>query len=353
MCRSMSVLLLGSYPPPQGGIQTHLVGLRNYLRQRDIPTRVISLTRYRGAEGDGVYYPRVSSNVLRLLIQLPYNLAHIHIGGDLSSRLMGLSYVISLLPGRRAVLTFHSGGYPSSEPGRSIHPLTLRALILRRFDGLIGVNEEIVDFYRRCGIKDGKIRLISPFTSAEIPEGTALPAALDRFFSLHDPVMLSVGLLEPEYDLAQQIRIIGPIRRDFPRAGLVLIGSGSLEQKLRKLIAFSPEKEHIWLAGDVPHAQTLTAIQRCSLLLRTTLYDGDALSVREALQFGIPVIASDNGMRPPRVHLIPPSDPVALRGAIGTCLRDAKRGSVLRSLGVENMSAVVEFYQEVLACSVH
>ena len=39
------------------------------------------------------------------------------------------------------------------------------------------------------------------------------------------------------------------------------------------------------------------AMSRITIFLRTTLYDGDSISVREALHLGVPVIASDNGMR--------------------------------------------------------
>ena len=55
-------------------------------------------------------------------------------------------------------------------------------------------------------------------------------------------------------------------------------------------------------------------------MLRTTWYDGDALSVREALHFGLPVIATDNGMRPAGVRLIPPRDLKELLAAIDDAL---------------------------------
>jgi hypothetical protein len=49
--------------------------------------------------------------------------------------------------------------------------------------------------------------------------------------------------------------------------------------------------------------------------------------VREALQVGVPVIASDNGMRPDGVRLIPRSDPGALVAAIDRALQDGVPGS--------------------------
>jgi glycogen synthase len=347
--KSMRILLLGPYPPPQGGIQTHLVALQEHLRCHAIPSSVINLTRFRKEGIDGVYYPHTWVQVIGLLLRLPYDIAHLHIGGNLSARLLALAVVVSSLPGKRTVLTLHSGGYPSSDRGRNTGPLTPRAIILRRFDGLVGVNREIVSFYRRCGASETAIRLIPPYAPVSIPEGTALPSDLDQFFLSHDPVLLSVGLLEREYDLPLQILTIEHIRKQFPRAGLVMIGSGSLEQYLKGLAKKSPERDHILLCGDLPHEATLLAIRQCSLLLRTTLYDGDALSVREALQLGTPVIATDNRMRPEGVTLIPPSDPEALRTKVVNCLKDAKQPPSPKLAGSENMNAIVELYEDVLA----
>ena len=49
-----------------------------------------------------------------------------------------------------------------------------------------------------------------------------------------------------------------------------------------------------------PHPATMQAIARTSVRLCTTLYDGDAVSVRNVLQWELlsSVIASDYGMRP-------------------------------------------------------
>src|SRR5207253_5339724 len=78
--------------------------------------------------------------------------------------------------------------------------------------------------------------------------------------------------------------------------------SSDLESELRTRIAAKPYRGHILLYGDLPHAVTLRAILKCDVLLRTTLYDGDSVSVREALYIGTPVIATDNGMRRSEEH---------------------------------------------------
>jgi len=346
----MRVLQLGPYPPPHGGVQSNLVAIRTFLHKQGIPCAVINITRHRKPEADEVYYPETALQLVLLLRRLKYDILHLHLGGVLSRRLLGLSLVCTLQSGCKTVMTFHSGGYPSTPEARATGPNSLAGYVLRRFDGLIAVNPEILAFFHQLGASLDQTRLIYPhaFLSAA-PAAEPLPQSLLSFFSMHDPVLISVGLLEPEYDLPIQIEAIGLVRKKFANAGLLMIGSGSLESTLRERIAIHPDAEHILLTGDVPHAFTMQAISQARVMLRTTLYDGDAVSVREAIHLGTPVIASDNGMRPSGVHLIPKSDLSALVGTIErelesrvlACRNEAETHE-------ENLHAVLRFYQDLL-----
>lgn len=344
----MRILQIGPYPPPQGGVQTHVVAVRRYLRRRGVPCAVINITRHRKPDSDEVYYPGSGFEVVRLLLQLRYDIIHLHFGGNLTSRLLALGFFCTLIPRRRVVLTFHSGGYPVSDEGRRAHRRTLRGFVFRRFDRVIGVNQQLVDLFERLGVSPDRIRLIEPHAlSVELPADSLSPE-LQLFFESHTPVLTTVGLLEPEYDLPLQIEVLGPLRKRFIKAGLVIIGSGSLEDTLRELIKGKPYAEHILLAGDVPHSETLRVIADCNLFLRTTLYDGDSISVREALHIGVPVIATDNHMRPSGVDLVPPADGDALLEAIEQRLSN---GNERLSCGVadeQNLEAVFELYQELM-----
>jgi glycosyltransferase involved in cell wall biosynthesis len=127
------------------------------------------------------------------------------------------------------------------------------------------------------------------------------------------------------------------------------VGAGSLEEFLRAQVASTRYRDHVLLYGDMPHALTLRATLECDLLLRTTLYDGDSVSVREALYIGTLVIATDNGMRPEGVHLIPSSDPQRLLDAVCQVLSAGRSPKATGGDGQENIRAVVEFYREILA----
>ena len=92
----------------------------------------------------------------------------------------------------------------------------------------------------------------------------------------------------------------------------MIVGSGSLEADLIESIASKPYRDDVFLAGDVPHPITLHLVNQADILLRTTRFDGDAISIREALFLGTPVIATDNQMRPDGLHLIAIADKPAI-----------------------------------------
>lgn len=347
----MRVLQLGPYPPPNGGVQTNLVAIRRLLRARGNYCAVINITGAPESGDEDVYYPRGAAALLRVLQRLEFDVVHLHLGGKITPRLLGLAAVCTMLPGTKSVLTFHSGGYPSSPEGRSARPATLRGAVFRRFDRVIVVNAELAGLFRRFGCRPDAIRLILPHEAPAL-NGPADPAAelplpLRAFVAAHENVMTTVGLLEPEYDLARQVEAFPRIRSAVPGTGLLIVGSGSLEADLRDRIAASPAREHILLAGDVPHEQTLRAIAASRVFLRTTLYDGDSISVREALALGTPVVASDTGMRPEGVQLIPIGDSDALVAA-AVAAAAAPRGRP-RTEGTGNIEAVLSLYHELAA----
>jgi len=345
----MRVLQLGPYPPPHGGVQTNLVAIRSFLLRQGISCAVINITRHRKPDANEVFYPENPYQLIQLLARLKYDVIHLHVGGMLTPRVLSLGWICAARPGAKAVMTFHSGGFPSTPEGQSLGRNSFAGFVLRRFDGLIGVNEEIMAFFRRLGVSPHSARLISPhaFLSDE-QSPSSLPEPLAAFFAAHDPVLISVGLLEREYDLPLQIEAMPQLRQKFPDAGLLLIGSGSLEENLRATIQANPCSPHILLAGDVPHAVTMQAVSRSRLMLRTTLYDGDALSVREALQLGTPIIATDNGMRPAGVALIPKSDGPALMRAIEQQLQRPAPRKQQSNSDESNLQAVLDFYRDLV-----
>jgi glycosyltransferase involved in cell wall biosynthesis len=353
--RPLRVVLLGAVPPPFGGVQVNLMAIRAYLqRQGDRPS-AINLTGHRQRNRDGLFFPRTALGVLWLLMRLRPDVLHLHIGGHLPWRLVVLGAICALWPFATSVLTFHSGGFPTSAEGRRLTRRSPKARVLQRFDRLIAVNDEIRAFFLQCGADPARIQVVSPYASNRPHEGP-LPARLERFLASHAPLIVTIGLLEPEYDLALQIDAIGALLTAHPHAGLVIVGSGSLEGTLRERLQHTTWRDHVLLYGDLDHELTLAVLRRADVFLRTTKYDGDALSVREALALGIPVVATSTALRPAGVRLVPVGDRAAVVAAVQACLaeRDEEAGRAGafaaepedRPAPPDNVAAVVRLYAD-------
>jgi glycosyltransferase involved in cell wall biosynthesis len=348
-----SVVQLGVYPPPHGGVQTNVVAIHERLQERGARSSVISMSRHRQTGIPNVFFPNSAFEVASLLLRLPANVVHFHIGGDISNRLIALGAFINSLPGRRTVLTLHSGGYPTSAQARESRRVKVIHAILRRFDALVGVNPEVKAFLASSGIAAAKVHQLQPFPHlSRIKAGSAADPHLEAFCAKQKPLLVTVGLLEPEYDLTLQFTVLRQLRERYPDVGLVIVGSGSLRDELARQISEQPHNEHILLAGDVPHVSTIELIRRADVLLRTTLYDGDAISVREALQLGTPVVATDNGMRPANVFLAPIGDAGAVAAQVVNVLEkprspsDAAQASEPVHDGIDD---TLELYESLLS----
>jgi glycosyltransferase involved in cell wall biosynthesis len=345
----MRLLQLGPYPPPEGGINRNILAIREELRNAGHECAIIAITKSSKitAEPD-VHHPQNPFDLIRLILKLKYDLLHIHVGGELTVRVLGLLMVCGILAKGKNVLTLHSGGFAVSEEARNAKPSSFKGYVFRLYTRVICVNKLMLEVFARFGVKKERLRLIYPFYHRSPDESVNVPSQLKEFIENHHPFLLSVGLLEPDYDLFLQINALEKIKKKFPRAGLMIVGSGSLEDELKKRISESGCAEHIFLAGDVRHPVTLHLINEADILLRTTLFDGDAISVREALHLETPVIATDNGMRPEGVHLIPTRDIDALTTAIETVASREKTLKTRKEDDRTNIKAVVNLYEEIL-----
>ena len=93
---------------------------------------------------------------------------------------------------------------------------------------------------------------------------------------------------------------------------------------------------HVLLAGLLSPDIILTVMQKLAVFLRPTFFDGDSVSVREALALGVPVVASDTGCRPDSVRLFKVGDCEDLCLQLDSALREVD----------QNVSASRDWHRE-------
>ena len=97
--------------------------------------------------------------------------------------------------------------------------------------------------------------------------------------------------------------------KTWPDLGIVVVGTGDDSKAFKAQVDNLELTEHLHMAGDMEHEAFLTLLSRSDVLLRTLVTDGVSATVLEALSLGTPVVASENGTRPPSVVTYHANDP--------------------------------------------
>ncbi len=212
-------------------------------------------------------------------------------------------------------------------------------------------------------IADGcdHLTAISNYTSARV--GRALsPSARARLLPLPPPVdttrfvpasrhdhiarCIAVGRFVPQKGFATLLRAWRLVLDDHDPTHspeLILIGDGPDRPRLASMITDLGLAKTVRMAGAMPRAEVITALQQADLFalpVRTRLGglnpEGLGLAALEAAACGLPVIIGDSGGAPETVRhgktgfVVDPRDPVELATRITTLLSD---GELARRMG--------------------
>jgi glycosyltransferase involved in cell wall biosynthesis len=290
------VVLVGPRPPPSGGVATHIGDLAEALAAHGVRVQAID-PRRRGPDGsDG--RPRLIAQLL--LARARGDLVHVHINGH-SAR----SWLLAALgaTARPSLLTVHSGLAPAFLRER---PRLVRA-IARCYSHVVAVNTEIAGTLALLGVAPSRI-VVCPAFSTVAGQLRLAPPGLRALRRKHS--LLVACALAPGREYGADVLLDGIVRLRALRAdaACVVYGPGTRDPALARDVRARGLDGAVHLFGEVSRARALAIVTACDVFVRPTRADGDALSVREALELGRPVVASDVGHRPPEATLFPVGD---------------------------------------------
>ncbi|GAA2169574.1 glycosyltransferase [Pedococcus bigeumensis] len=222
-------------------------------------------------------------------------------------RAVVLAPVFAVLPGRSAVV-LHSGStlrqvQRLGRPGGAVLRLALHA-----YDEIWAVNDEIRQVLPDS-LRD-RVRVVTPFVPTPTDPAVVAPR--------RDPhavcVATNAGLAHYRAELA--VEAVGLVRAaEWPDATLRVLAYGHDGEQLGRLRAAVAPLEWVTLTFDAPAEEVRAVLASSAVFLRPTDWDGDSVIVREALDAGARVVASDTAPRPLGVELAP-LEPVALAAAV-------------------------------------
>ncbi len=222
----------------------------------------------------------------------------------IKGNLLALAAQLMALPlGRQCVLTFHAGARQEYFPKTGRWVLDrLMWLVFRTPRAVICNSQTVKDLIvRDYGVDPARIHPIPAFCREYmLTEVGELGPQAAAFAQAHRPLLVSyVYFFHEEFTPDLLFQVVARLRQEFPALGLILMGSHQYLENYQSALDRSGAKEHILLTGNLPRGEFLGVLKGGALYLRTPLGDGVCSSVLESLALGTPVVASDNGTRPP------------------------------------------------------
>lgn len=284
------VLLIGAIPPPKGGVSIHVERLAARLADQGIRHEILDESKERT---DGFVNLRSLTPWRYLALLRRSRIVHIHS----SNHFIRLVHTLSARGlGRRVVHTVHSSR------GSGLALWALRQAC-RSGHARIGVSQAV------ASALGGTAHVIPAFITPR-PEDEKVPADIATWLDLQRSARRRIiavnafntakidgtdiyGLdlvirgfedarVAQDYSAILCLSTTGPNEADFI-ALLARITELGLDDRIRVVT------KQVSFAG---------VLRQCDLFVRPTITDGDAISVREALWYGKPVIASDAAVRP-------------------------------------------------------
>jgi len=263
---------------------------------------------------------------------------HAHMNGDSPKGLLlaFVAEVLALLAGQRCVLTFHAGLHQAYFPRERAPRMAPVFWLLFSIPKTIVCNSKpvrakIADY----GIDQKKIFAIPAFSRQYLRfSSMELAGPVEDLFQRFPHVLFAYVRVWDGYFLDTLIEGFAQVAAAREDVGLLFLGltddvDPALMRDVETRIAAHRLSSRICLWGDLDHDAFLTALTRASLCLRTPVSDGVASSVLEALALEVPVVAAENGTRPPGVVTYRADDPADLAATVHYVL--ANREAVVRA----------------------
>ena len=232
---------------------------------------------------------------------------------------------------RRAVLVYHSGEVREHLAGWGVWVHAWLGLAHR----IVAPSAFVADAFADHGYRTTVIPNVVDTSRFRFRERAALR-----------PRLLSTRNLEPLYHVERTIAAFALVKQRHPTATLIVAGSGTQEQELRR-IAAEKRCSGITFTGAVRPEDMPALYDSADVFLNASAIDNQPVSVLEAFAAGLPVVSTCVGDIPAMTRhgqagvLVPSGEPVDLAQAVCGLLDDPQRARTL----ARNARAEIERYR--------
>lgn len=244
-----------------------------------------------------IFMPWHLIQVRKLLRKIKPDLVHgyyLTSYGGIYSALSGFHPVINSTSGSDVLLDVYTTILPSQK--RYFFSKILLTTVLRNSDSLIAVSPRIGRMLNNFGCPSDKIAVVPVSVDTNLfrkysskPQDLIESLRIDK----DDKIIISTRNLAPIYGIESLIGALPIIIKKVPNAKVILLGQGSSRHKLKTMAKRFGIEKYVNFIGFVGYKEVPRYLNLADVYVSTSLSDGTARSLLEAMACQLPVVVSD------------------------------------------------------------
>ena len=326
------ILLMGAYPPPVGGNSVHIQRLKRLL-DSDEGSQCNVLDIYSSENGDylkdviRVGPPGIMSIFKAIFYIRSYKPDILHIHVSAMGKFLYIGFFILLFTSQKThkIITIHSGSFVKKCKLYGSVKMFLTIILLRKFNKVIAVSDEQKQFLMTKGISEGLISVLPAYIPTYLEKSVYLDSKVKEFRKEYNKILISSGYGVPLYGFDKIIPLINFQSEFEDEIGLIICLYNTYDESyIEKIQSQISDQNRVIIFKDLSPEEFSFLLKSSDVYVRATDRDGDAVAIREANHFNIPVLASDVVQRPVYCTLFELSSDVSLRQGLAEIFnRDA------------------------------
>jgi len=322
MAMPFRIGMVGPLPPPSGGMANQcrqLIGLLKAdglaveLVQTNLPYRPNFISGLRGVRAAFRLVPYLAAiwSTSRKV-----DVFHVFANSGWAWHLLAAPAIwVARLRGKPVVINYRGG---NADPFLTSAPRWVRWTMVSA-TSIVVPSRYLQDVFARHGLATEIIPNIIDFQLFRVRQQRQADNA---------PCLLVARNLERIYDIPTAIEAFVGVLSAYPRARLIVAGSGPERQRLAALAARLGVSEAVEFVGRVDNVDMPKLYETADVAINPSTVDNMPNSLLEAFACGVPVVSTNVGGVPFIAHdrvtalLVPPRDPEAMAAALMEVLRD-------------------------------
>jgi len=297
----MMIVQVGAYPPPIGGISIYIKRMKETMDHQGIPNQIWDYNAIKKTQPN-VIHMNFLTVPFHAATRKDVDLIHYNICGMPSKHYIAF-FNRHFFRKRKKIITLHGDSTQLFKKKKN----TFQLKTLNSFDAIICVKQHDKKYLQDHGITTRVEEIppfIPPFPNKE--DAQKIDPSIFQFIESHQPVIASNASIiafhkgEDLYGIDMCIEACAQLKKTYPHIGFIFvlpeIGNLDYYEELCSRIKEKEIEENFLFYHE--SCEFYPILMKCDVFVRPTNTDGDAVSLREALFFHIPSVASDSVPRP-------------------------------------------------------